>query len=198
MRFVYDCEFVEDGRTIDLVSIGVVSEDGREYYAVVCDAPLWRRVTRRAWWHRIRRSPWLMEHVWPSLPLYHGDARREYGAKLDWRSPDMRTRAQIRTDLLEFLGVEPELWADTGAYDHVVLAQLWGAMPQHPAGWPYFTRDIRQEAARLGDPPLPTVSAGAHNAIVDARHGWACLAHLDALVAAGRGPAPSFSPRLTA
>ena len=34
MRYFYDCEFIEDGRTIDLVSIGVVAEDGREYYAV--------------------------------------------------------------------------------------------------------------------------------------------------------------------
>ena len=34
MRFFYDCEFIEDGTTIDLVSIGVVGEDGREFYAV--------------------------------------------------------------------------------------------------------------------------------------------------------------------
>jgi hypothetical protein len=34
VRFFYDCEFIEDGTTIDLVSIGVVGEDGREFYAV--------------------------------------------------------------------------------------------------------------------------------------------------------------------
>jgi len=34
VRFFYDCEFIEDGRTIDLVSIGVVDEEGREFYAV--------------------------------------------------------------------------------------------------------------------------------------------------------------------
>ena len=34
MRFFYDCEFIEDGRTIELVSIGVVDETGREFYAV--------------------------------------------------------------------------------------------------------------------------------------------------------------------
>ncbi|MGH8862698.1 MAG: polyadenylate-specific 3'-exoribonuclease AS, partial [Jatrophihabitantaceae bacterium] len=34
MRFFYDCEFIEDGRTIELVSIGVVDESGREFYAV--------------------------------------------------------------------------------------------------------------------------------------------------------------------
>ncbi|MGH3782429.1 MAG: polyadenylate-specific 3'-exoribonuclease AS, partial [Pseudonocardiaceae bacterium] len=34
MRFFYDCEFIEDGVTIELISIGVVDEQGREYYAV--------------------------------------------------------------------------------------------------------------------------------------------------------------------
>ncbi len=34
MRYFYDCEFIEDGRTIELVSIGVVDENGREFYAV--------------------------------------------------------------------------------------------------------------------------------------------------------------------
>ena len=34
MRYFYDCEFIEDGTTIELVSIGMVGEDGREFYAV--------------------------------------------------------------------------------------------------------------------------------------------------------------------
>ena len=34
MRYYLDTEFIEDGKTIDLISIGLVSEDGREYYAI--------------------------------------------------------------------------------------------------------------------------------------------------------------------
>lgn len=34
MRFFIDAEFIEDGRTIDLISIGIVREDGREFYAI--------------------------------------------------------------------------------------------------------------------------------------------------------------------
>ncbi|WP_405559084.1 3'-5' exoribonuclease [Streptomyces canus] len=30
----YDLEFLEDGRTIELISIGMVCDDGRQYYAV--------------------------------------------------------------------------------------------------------------------------------------------------------------------
>lgn len=40
-RYFYDCEFIEDSkrRTIDLISIGVVAEDGRKFYAInaACD-----------------------------------------------------------------------------------------------------------------------------------------------------------------
>lgn len=34
MRYFYDTEFIDNGRIIDLISIGVVAEDGREFYAV--------------------------------------------------------------------------------------------------------------------------------------------------------------------
>jgi hypothetical protein len=34
LRYFYDTEFIENGKTIDLISIGVVREDGRSYYAV--------------------------------------------------------------------------------------------------------------------------------------------------------------------
>ena len=37
MRFFYDTEFIEDGDTIELISIGIVGDDGREYYAVSTD-----------------------------------------------------------------------------------------------------------------------------------------------------------------
>ena len=37
MRYFYDCEFIEDGTTIELVSVGIVAEDGREFYAVSTD-----------------------------------------------------------------------------------------------------------------------------------------------------------------
>jgi hypothetical protein len=30
MRYWLDTEFIEDGKTIDLISIGIVAEDGRE------------------------------------------------------------------------------------------------------------------------------------------------------------------------
>ncbi|NJN11668.1 MAG: 3'-5' exoribonuclease [Richelia sp. RM1_1_1] len=40
MKYFFDTEFIEDGNTIDLISIGIISEDGREYYAINWDCRL--------------------------------------------------------------------------------------------------------------------------------------------------------------
>ncbi len=125
-RYFYDSEFIEDGRTIDLVSIGVVDEHGREFYAISTEFD-----DRHA-------VPWVRRNVLDRLPSPGHPA---------WRS-----RARIRDELLRFL-VEPlreqpdqelELWAWYAAYDHVVLAQLWGRMPSLPRQIPRFTKDLRQ------------------------------------------------------
>ena len=77
MRYFYDTEFIEDGRTIDLVSIGVVAEDGREYYAVSTEFD-----ARKA-------GPWVRANVLNQLP--------------NPSSPVWRSRDAIRRDLQDFL-----------------------------------------------------------------------------------------------
>ena len=74
-----------------------------------------------------------------------------------------RSRERIRDDLLAFLtgpGEEIELWAWFGAYDHVALCQLWGAMPALPRPIPRFTRELRQRWDDLGQPALPPEADG--------------------------------------
>ena len=152
-RYFYDCEFIEDGLTVDLVSIGVVDEFGREFYAVSTQ------------FDDSKAVPWVRRNVLDKLPSPADPA---------WRS-----RERIRDDLYEFL-VEPvrgraetlELWAWYAAYDHVVLAQLWGAMPALPREIPRFTKDLRQRWDDLGRPALPE-ARGRHDALVDARHNLA-------------------------
>jgi hypothetical protein len=155
VRYFYDCEFIEDGRLIDLVSIGVVDEQGREFYAVSTE------------FDDSRALPWVRKHVLEKLPS-PGD-------------PAWRSRERIRDDLYDFL-VEPlrsgaetdlELWAWYAAYDHVVLAQLWGSMPALPPEIPRFTKDLRQLWDDLGQPRLPGAAADRHDALVDARHNLA-------------------------
>jgi hypothetical protein len=168
MLFWYDCEFLEDGRTIDMISIGIVAQDGREYYAVNKDAP----------WRRIRHHKWLMENVVPGLPKAHGDWRQEMPKSwlFNHLDPAVRRRHVIAQEVREFLtaglaaGERAQLWGYFSAYDHVLLAQLWGPMMALPAGVPMLTCDIEQEAMRLEvEGLLPEHTGRAHNALDDAR-----------------------------
>jgi 3' exoribonuclease, RNase T-like len=147
VRYFYDTEFIDDGFTIELISIGVAAEDGREYYAVSTD------------FNPERAGRWVRKHVLPKLPAPS--------------SPVWRSRAQIRTELEDFFGIdsdEPiELWAWIGAYDHVALCQLWGPMTALPPAIPRFTRELRQYWEDRGSPPLPSRPKDAHDALVDAR-----------------------------
>jgi hypothetical protein len=177
-RIVYDTEFLEDGKTIDLISIGMLREDtGAELYLVNRDMPI----------RRIRKHPWLMANVVRYLPQGHGDRRLTVPKRwlFDYTDPAVKRRKQIADEVAAFIQATPdvELWADYGAYDHVVLCQLWGPMIALPAGVPMFTNDIQQEARRLGlaDDELPQQQSGLHNALADARHGLVRLRALDAL-----------------
>src|SRR3712207_9345974 len=55
-RYFYDTEFIEDGTTIDLVSIGVVDETGREFYAVSTE------------FDPDKAIPWVRRNVLDQLP----------------------------------------------------------------------------------------------------------------------------------
>ena len=179
MRYFYDCEFLEDGRTIELISIGIVADDGREYYAVNRDFH-WRRIAHRQLlrpWRWTTEHQWLADFVVPSLPKFYGDAILHYGnegplGRINWQHRDFKSLEKIARDVQRFLLAEPkpELWAYYAAYDHVALCQLWGRMIDLPEGVPMFTRDIKQEAERLGNPKLPEQAEGEHNALADARH----------------------------
>ena len=147
-RYFYDCEFIEDGRTIELISIGVVGQDGREFYAVSTE------------FDPDRAGTWVRRNVLDKLP---GPADRA------WRS-----RRAIRDDLYAFLtepGLPIELWAWYAAYDHVAVAQLWGTMPDLPREMPRLTREIRQYWEAAGAPPIPLPGKDRHDAMADARLG---------------------------
>ncbi|MDY2979610.1 MAG: polyadenylate-specific 3'-exoribonuclease AS [Lawsonella sp.] len=148
MRFFYDCEFIEDGRTIDLLSLGMVTETGEELYLVSteCDTS--------------RANPWVQRNVLPKLPNPSDSA---------WC--DRRTMRERITAFWKHHddGHPMELWAWVAAYDHVVLCQLWGDMAALPRGVPRFTYELKQYWMHAGQPGIPGKPVGAHNALIDAR-----------------------------
>lgn len=147
MNFFFDTEFAEPGSgnppTIELISIGIVAEDGREFYAESSEFSLERCNT------------WVCNNVIPHL------------------GPDDKrvTRAEIRDGIKEFLGNDPILWAYYASYDWVAFCWLFGAMVNLPEDFPILPMDLQQLWITLGRPEgaKPPKPINAHNALADAK-----------------------------
>lgn len=140
MKIWFDTEFIEDGKTIDLISIGLVREDGETLYLESSEVDL-----RRA-------SSWVMENVIPHLQGGNRSRRRH-----------------IADFIRSFVGEKPEFWGYYADYDWVVLCQLYGTMMDLPKGWPMYCRDLKQLCDSLGNPNLPEQGKGEHHALADAK-----------------------------
>lgn len=138
MKIWFDTEFIEDGKTIDLMSIGMVREDGKTYYAESLECDL------------SRAGDWVKKNVIPHLD----------GIKTP--------RKKIASDIVQFAGFRPEFWTYYGAYDWVALCQLFGTMMDLSPNWPMHHMDIQQKRIELGIKDLPEQSSTEHNALNDA------------------------------
>lgn len=138
-RIFFDTEFYENGTTIELISIGMVREDGATYYAQTLGAA-----------SLAQADNWLRANVLPHLGRGAG-----------------RERNKIAAEIVDFAGPNPEFWAYYADYDWVVLCQLFGRMIELPKGWPMYCRDLKQEADRL-DVRFPEQTAKVHSALHDA------------------------------
>lgn len=153
MKYFLDTEFFEQGHQhpIQLISLGIVAEDGREFYMENSDVRLQTL------------SPWLQTNVVPHLT----------GPKLPHK--------ELGPAVLRFLGndTKPQFWAYFADYDWVVFCQLYGAMISLPETFPMFCRDLKQEMWRLGvSKPALSGLGPNHNALADARWNKALFDYL--------------------
>jgi 3' exoribonuclease, RNase T-like len=182
MTYFIDTEFIDDGETIDLISIGIVSSDGREYYAQSGECNL------------TKASDWVWENVLPHLTMCYGNSH--YQAKTITEShavhaygkcdlytmhnlPDecaWRTRKQIAQEIYAFMDVEkygkPEWYGWCASYDFVALCQLFGTMMDLPTGYPHYIRDLQHvlDSYSMSDEKIPKQDGSVHNALSDARY----------------------------
>jgi len=147
MKYYLDTEFAETGSdhspTIDLISIGLVAEDGREYYAESNEFAIFNC------------NDWVRANV---IPLLGPEEHR-------------KTRATIRDEIAAFVGGDllAEFWAYYADYDWVAFCWLWGGMIDLPHGFPMLCMDLQQWWIQCGRPEIkPTDPTDAHNALADA------------------------------
>lgn len=154
MKFYLDTEFIEDGKTIDLLSIAVVPEGGgQEFYAINLEAD-WEKA-----------NDWVRVHVLPRINVIPD------GNVLIVKS----IRGAIAEALIKYIESFPhngkekaEFWGYYADYDWVATAQLFGTMMSLPKRFPMYCNDLKQLSMQMGDIRLPKQS-GEHNALMDAR-----------------------------
>ncbi len=146
MRFWLDTEFDDAGDEVELISLGAVAEDGREFYAI---STAFDPATVK---------PWVREHVLPHLEPRDSPV---------WKSP-----SSIAEEFLEFVGNEPaEFWSFIATYDWYLLTRLlFGGLDDLPRNWPFECWDLHQWAWHLGNPPLPSRDGLVHHALADAHY----------------------------
>lgn len=124
MKIFFDTEFIDNGKTIELISIGMVNELDEKLYCISSE------------FKESDCDDWLKNNVLSTL----GNDKRI-------------SREEIKNRILKFCGNEKiKFYGYYSAYDWVVLCQLWGRMIDIPHNFPYycndlimFNKDIKQE-----------------------------------------------------
>lgn len=144
---------------IDLISIGIAAEDGREYYAENVNFD-WRYFDPKRP-HLpstyTQTHQWLWENVHPHLGP----------------PEDRKDEANIALEIVGFVGGDqvPEFWGYYADYDWVVFCWLFGQMIDLPTGFPMFCMDLKQEMVSrdVQKAQLPEQDDAEHHALADAR-----------------------------
>lgn len=175
MRYYLDTEFIENGKTIDLISIGIVCEDGRELYLINNECDL------------SKANDWVKKNVIAQLPPKNVNlSDPSISPRVKEESQFWTHRRNIERAVADFMGAvlptdgswryildkdkpKPEIWTYYGSYDWIVFCQIFGTMMDLPKGFPMYTMDLKQWCKQLGDPELPTQGKGEHSAILDAK-----------------------------
>ena len=202
MKYFIDTEFQEHKKkilfsksidTIDLISIGIVAEDKREYYAICNEFDI-----KAAW-----NNKWLRENVIAPIAFeiqsdIYPEVVEDFGNFNNWYGHFTRSRGgvkrlfniakkvinehgkskeQIAGEIIKFTSKSPfqiipkEFYAYYADYDWVVFCWLFGRMIDLPKGFPKYCRDLKQMLDEKGNPDFRKAvpKANEHNALADAK-----------------------------
>lgn len=116
MKIFFDTEFIDLVNTVLPISIGLVREDGKTYYAEVFDTIS----------HYNKAVPWVKNNVIKKL------------------TGPVKPVTLICDEIEDFVGKNPEFWAYFAAYDWFCLCSLYRGMLNLPENWPNFCRELMQ------------------------------------------------------
>ena len=132
MRIFFDTEFTGLRQDTTLISIGLVSEDKREFYAELTD------------YNREQVTPWIEENV---LSRLVASGKEPGQLRIEGPLSDrfvLADRETVGGQLREWLGQfdSVEMWSDCLAYDWVLFCQLFGGAMMIPKNVYYIPFDL--------------------------------------------------------
>ncbi len=154
--------FGQPRHIIEPISIGIVCEDGREYYAIFKDFDF-----KAAW-----KQDFLRGNVLPNLDKFTELATKGYETS-SYSAGEMRNRIEARINLVgktreqvardiqvlinpgkDFFGqpivsANPTFYGYYSDYDWVVFCSLFGTMMELPRGYPMYCIDLKQDMDRI-------------------------------------------------
>jgi hypothetical protein len=155
MNFFLDTEFIDGADKLDLISIALVGENGKEYYAVSNE------------FDESKASEWVKQHVLTKLP-----------PKSTWKS-----RATIGKEIRSFIdknrsGEYAEFYAYFASCDWILFYKLFGnSLLDLPDGYFQFCHDL-MSLMHLNNISRPKPPKGNHDALVDARWNLSVFKHI--------------------
>jgi len=173
-KIFLDTEFTGLHKLSTLISIGLVAEDGREFYAEFTD------------YDEMQLNDWLQQNVINNLVLNDYDFVRDYKPeeKIVLVKGDTELIAQALMSWFSHYKEDGvEIWGDCLAWDWVLFASIFGSAHDMPNHIFYLPMDL-STALRLcrqdpdvnrelfvyeSEDKVPTSDIGTHNALYDAR-----------------------------
>jgi len=170
MRIYFDCEFTGLHKKTTLISIGLISEDGRTFYAELTD------------YDELQIDKWLQENVLNNLYLETGDNQPKTYDNCSIKE----SKSYVADELVEWLSQfdSVEMWSDCLAYDWVLFNDLFGHAFNIPKNVYYIPFDICTLFKIKGiDPDISRegfagIDGQKHNALHDAKVIKACYEKL--------------------
>lgn len=172
MKLFFDTEFTGLHQNTTLISIGIVAEDGRTFYAELTD------------YDKSQIDEWLQENVIGNLIM---KGRNEYYYYItDTETRVKGSRDKVRSYLLDWLEQfdKVEIWSDCLSYDWVLFNQIFGHAFNIPKNVYYIPFDICTLMKIKGvDPDINReefawIDGKKHNALHDAEVIKACYEKL--------------------
>ena len=169
MRIFFDCEFTGLVKDTQLISLGIVSENGRTFYAEFSD------------YDKKKLDEWLEENVIANLRF--GNGYPSSTPVVDYEHHAMcGTRWEVVKSLGEWLEQFDviEVWSDCLAYDWVLFCDLFGGAMSLPKTINYIPFDICTLFWANGVDPdvdreeFADMQGKKHNALHDAKVIRAC------------------------